>query len=284
MFLLTLESLLTRYSKTSVLADMVNGLYQGQTPLHIAAEEGDLDTVKILIEAGADVDILDEWNQNAIQLTKNPQIIALLVAAGSKTGWLDVGSLKWIMSAHHPVTIDCLKNFRKRMGHHWIESSRNLSSLLDPPIDDISSEFLTLLFQHGGKSDWAGRGERRLIHMALCHSELTSYLLALRQIMDCEPFPWHTIPCYEFNEIQWISGHWRFFRRRIPFKEFQRMMNLHPDQGMSPLCQAAAIDGLDIIDHCLEMGADIDFEGSSYGSALSMSLIFFSDLNLGHLF
>ncbi|KAI0509025.1 hypothetical protein F5B22DRAFT_638389 [Xylaria bambusicola] len=45
-------------------------------------------------------------------------------------------------------------------------------------------------------------------------------------------------------------------------------MNLHPDQGISPLCRAAAVDALLVIDRCLEMGARIDFEGSSYGSAL----------------
>ncbi|KAI1178872.1 hypothetical protein F4777DRAFT_586373 [Nemania sp. FL0916] len=45
-------------------------------------------------------------------------------------------------------------------------------------------------------------------------------------------------------------------------------MNVHPEQGISPLCQAAAVDALEVIDHCLEMGASIDFDGSSYGSAL----------------
>ncbi|KAI0533732.1 hypothetical protein GGR58DRAFT_521197 [Xylaria digitata] len=169
-------SLLTRYPKTSVLADMVSRQQEG-----------------ILLEAGADVDALDQWNRTAVQLTDNPQITAHLVAA-----------------------------------------------------------------------DYSGQ---TLIHSTLSEDKSTSYLLSLRQIVDCKPFPWHSL-CYPLQRLLWINSHWRLFKRRVPFKDFQRMMNLHPAQGISPLCRAAAIDALDIIDRCLEMGASIDFEGSSYGSAL----------------
>ncbi|KAK5633506.1 hypothetical protein RRF57_009220 [Xylaria bambusicola] len=71
---------------------MVSRQHRGSTPLHAASRQRDLEAVKILIESGADVDALDEWDRISIQITNNPQIIAQLVAAGSKGRWLEAAS------------------------------------------------------------------------------------------------------------------------------------------------------------------------------------------------
>ncbi|KAJ3577762.1 hypothetical protein NPX13_g2797 [Xylaria arbuscula] len=194
-------SFLTRKSEDLVLADMVNRPQNGTTPLHKAAWKGDLNMVKILLEAGADVDMLDSYNYTAIQLTNEPHIITELVAAGSKSGWLDPVSFEWAMTGHNYIARGCLSFFMKLTGSDWIQCSRNLSSIFYPENESIDPKLLFQLLQHGA----------------------------------------------DLN---------------------RRLMNLHPDRGISPLCRAAAVDSLSVIDHCLEMGASIDFDGSSYGSAL----------------
>ncbi|KAI3319861.1 hypothetical protein HD806DRAFT_250838 [Xylariaceae sp. AK1471] len=105
------------------------------------------------------------------------------------------------------------------------------------------------------------------IHSAFCSEQSIGFLLSLPTIADSKPFPWHATG-RQLQEIPWINTYWKLFKKRIPYNHLQRIMNLHPEKGISPLCQAAAIDALDVIDRCLGMGADIDFEGSSYGSAL----------------
>ncbi|RWA07801.1 hypothetical protein EKO27_g7305 [Xylaria grammica] len=128
-------SVLTGHSQETVLKYMISRKKRGRSPLHEASYyRKSLSVLDILLDAGADVDLLSDFNLTALQHATDSRVIDRLLAAGAKSGWID-------------------------------------------------------------STSWA---------------------------------------CI----------------------------------GISPLCQAAAIDSLDVIDHCLEMGADIDFDGSSYGSAL----------------
>ncbi|KAI1121257.1 hypothetical protein F5Y10DRAFT_256692 [Nemania abortiva] len=260
-------SILTGDSQQTVLAKMVNETYpQGYSALHLAAYNGGLDIIETLLDAGADVDMLDFNNLTPLQATTNLRIIARLVSAGSNKGWLD--STSWAnMTLRH---VHSLGN--PDFPHKWRVGSRNLPGPIVNIYGDlqryfVSPELLYSAVQQGVDLNLTDHSQKTLIHSALCNEKATSYLLNLPQVLDCDPFPWHAIGC-QIHRIPWIDKHWRLFKRRIPATNLRRMMNLHPEQGISPLCQAAAIDALDIIDHCLEMGASIDFDGSSYGSAL----------------
>ncbi|KAI8948151.1 hypothetical protein F4801DRAFT_471181 [Xylaria longipes] len=268
-------SILTGDSQETVVANLVN-----KTPiLHAAIYRGDSKMLDVLLEAGADVDALNSYNQTAIQVVTNPHLEARLIAAGAKKGWVDSTAWRGLVMTGDSFSGSASRFLGEQVRRHWVAGSRNFPVPTDrglfDPIDNKSPrpKFLSFLQQYDVDINLITCSQVTIMHSALCDKSSTSYLLNLPQIVYCRPFPWHAIG-RQLHNIPWINEHWRLFKKRIPPENLRRMMNLHPEKGISPLCQAAAIDSLHVIDHCLEMGADIDFEGSSYGSALSMDIIF----------
>lgn len=272
-----LESVISGDSRETVLANIINqeDSDSGDTPLHCAACDGDFDGLEIFLGAGADVDALDRNQRTPLQLVSDPRCAARLIAAGAKSGWLDPAS-PWMAlnRAYNMLPRDVSEFLGGQARRHWAASSRNFpSSIIKPYLwprksSAAHSGLLCLLQQNNVDLNSLGYSQTSILHLTLCHCDRSSFLLSLPQIIDLQPFPWHTVVS-QLRDIPWINEHWKLFKKRIPFKNLQYMMNLHPEQGISPLCQAAAIDDVEVVDCCLEMGAEIDFDGSSYGSALS---------------
>ncbi|KAI1161157.1 hypothetical protein F5B18DRAFT_462870 [Nemania serpens] len=270
-------SVISGDSRETVLANIINqeDSDSGDTPLHCAACDGDFDGLEIFLGAGADVDALDRNQRTPLQLVSDPRCAARLIAAGAKSGWLDPAS-PWMAlnRAYNMLPRDVSEFLGGQARRHWAASSRNFpSSIIKPYLwprksSAAHSGLLCLLQQNNVDLNSLGYSQTSILHLTLCHCDRSSFLLSLPQIIDLQPFPWHTVVS-QLRDIPWINEHWKLFKKRIPFKNLQYMMNLHPEQGISPLCQAAAIDDVEVVDCCLEMGAEIDFDGSSYGSALS---------------
>lgn len=70
--------------------DLDKGDYDGRTSLHLASGEGRLEVVKLLCEAGADVNVVDRWNNRPLDdassaKTNSKAIMSLLVQYGAKS-------------------------------------------------------------------------------------------------------------------------------------------------------------------------------------------------------
>ncbi|KAJ8129274.1 hypothetical protein O1611_g4358 [Lasiodiplodia mahajangana] len=266
-------SLITGNSQENLLEKMVNERgASGDSLLHLAAYNGDLEILETLLDAGADVDALDFAKLTPIQETRHRNIIVRLLAAGSKYGWFDSASWANLATFDWQYFEDIQELIVDQIPHRWTANLRNLPGPIEncfprPEPIDLGPKLLSSLLQQGVDLNQPNCSQVSFMHRALCCYKSTSYLLNLPQIFDCRPFPWHATGC-QLDDLSWMNTCWKLFKRRIPFVDLQRIMNLHPEQGISPLCQAAAIDELEIVDHCLEMGASIDFDGSSYGSAL----------------
>ncbi len=65
-----------------------NGLGKGMTPLHRAAYQGDLSTVKLLVERGADVSVRDEYRGTPLSMARrrpeNTRVIEYLKSQGAQ--------------------------------------------------------------------------------------------------------------------------------------------------------------------------------------------------------
>ena len=59
--------------------------YGWYTALYIAALNGHLDILKLLIEKGADVNTKDNKGKSALDVAKTPEVKALLIKHGAKT-------------------------------------------------------------------------------------------------------------------------------------------------------------------------------------------------------
>ncbi|KAI0197801.1 ankyrin repeat-containing domain protein [Astrocystis sublimbata] len=265
-------SILTGVPKENVLSDMINTEHEGFTSLHEAVIKDNLENVKVLLDAGADVDALSHHNLTAILHSESPQMTEQLLAAGSRTGWLDSTSWGSLYEGSDRCTLfkDIIRPFGGNTHRIWSRGARNFPRLLDDTFDKyelINKKLLISAVDSGLDLNVTDYHQLTPIHAALHGPETSKYLLTSPQITECKPFPWHTMQG-QLQDLPWINEQWRFFKKRMPLANFGNMLNLHPREGISPLCQAAAIDLLDVIDRCLEMGAKIDFEGSSYGSAL----------------
>lgn len=108
---------------------------------------------------------------------------------------------------------------------------------------------------------------RSLMHCVICSATSTSIALRNYGLERTTPFPWH-LDWISLVDMAFLTSKFALLRRALSFETFHRILNLEPERGWSPLCWAAALDRVDIIQNCLSMKAAIDFEGAPLGSAL----------------
>lgn len=113
--------------------------------------------------------------------------------------------------------------------------------------------------------------EGSLMHSIIC--ERKEAILVLNGEFGLErtsPFPWQ-YERYNFSLIAFTGPLFRHFKRRLGSDSLRHIMNLQPTRGWSPLCQGAARGSVKILENCLSMGAELDFEGCPWGSALMVA-------------
>ncbi|RMJ04716.1 hypothetical protein CDV36_014616 [Fusarium kuroshium] len=71
-----------------------------------------------------------------------------------------------------------------------------------------------------------------------------------------------------WEKLESAAQLFRDFQQRVPRETFRTILNLEPQCGWSPLCRAAGLNLIDIMENCLEMGARVDYEGCPLGSAI----------------
>lgn len=245
------------------------------TVLHFAVDEDNIQAARILLEHGAVIDQLDSAGQPALSQSTSQEIYTMLVYHGASLAdhfsfdiidWLrwddelftsvactysnsDIkkGSTGTIPGFLHTIC-DTRGNINCRRVHM---SPAQLVSILEADID-LNREL--------------GSG-RSLMHLALINR--ASSTLVLNNDVNLEktgPFPWHLDFWFD---LPFMQSMWKHFRRKLKKGDFARIANLQPTHGWSPLCRACTRrKKIDLIQNCLSLGADVDFEGSPHGSAV----------------
>ncbi|EWZ96922.1 hypothetical protein FOWG_04145 [Fusarium oxysporum f. sp. lycopersici MN25] len=240
------------------------------TALHSAAWNGNKKAISLLLNRGADIDAADSNGWTPLMYSKDADIAQHLVLLGaSMAAVCRFGSLasliNWfgdsLFDEAHPVSFSRLP--------------REFLTVSDPPRFSTNCEEVSLTPEALDKLlklkfDLLGEDEagRSMMHYILGEEDLVDWMLGSDQdLSGTTPFPWHLEWC-GFSDLAFLTSSFERLQKKVPADLFRKILNLEPSRGWSPLCHAAALNRVDIVANCLEMGADIDFEGSCFGSAV----------------
>lgn len=146
------------------------------------------------------------------------------------------------------------------------------------PIRTVSSlapafhpKALVVIMSSGQNLNVKDESNCSIMFAAMCNSNTATLVLnSSIEMSEIAPLPWHMLGG-PIGYASCINQHWKQYLCRFGMNEFRRVLNLQPNRGWSPLCLATCTDAIDVMEHCFEMGAEVDFEGSPYGSALMVA-------------
>lgn len=109
---------------------------------------------------------------------------------------------------------------------------------------------------------------RSAAQYAMCRPQLTPFLLSFSSAIDeIDPIT-YVHPERMIIGAAWLNQHFKLYLRRLGRDRLRAIANPEPRDTWSPLCISAVIDLTLAVTNLLQLGADIDFEGSPSGSAL----------------
>lgn len=248
------------------------------TALHRAVLSNLVEAVTHLVEAGADIEAQDSNSMTPLAYATTREMAECLLRLGAApTALLRWGSILSLVAYWGPASSDMLSLY---FGTGCGKSDWKLDGLFETKqsahrnlvrVNNIAygTDNARLLNKTGVDLLCEDASGRSVMHCIMCSKY--SILLALRDLglEQATPFPWHLDWSFVyFVHMAFMTVKFAALKRVLPFETFRRILNLEPDRGWSPLCRAAALDRVDIIENCLSMKANVDFEGAPLGSAL----------------
>lgn len=258
------------------------------TPLHVAAQCGNISAIELLLDRGATVDGCDSNYFTPLEC-----VLTQYLADGGSSRKQDTALEAAVRLVQLGAVTGIVLSWPSMLLLENISSSANLPKLLfeqtpvacykrAPPLQDrttivsrtwepVSRDILLQLQNIVPKLVEEDFGGKSFMHCAICcsrYSELPARWNSALQEMT--PFPWHH-EWPSFPKMPFLTSSFELYRRRLPHDTLKRIMNLQPERGISPLCRASSRGIRGIMENCLTMGAEIDFEGCSLGSALMIA-------------
>lgn len=250
------------------------------TALHIAVYLDKLTIAELLLESGADVDCISLNGVTPIELSVSSEMTNLLDRFGASRMSLLMLSLPDYMFHWSQVTALKSKAFPATgMIDYDVRTAKEKDSWLglemfpELPLDTVPDwrQFLPLGHLRAPLLDRL-RSDPMLGNYLLCWPLGHCFFLNSNfELSNLDLFPWHRISRASFRYMSFLRKTFRHFQRRFSQSTFRRWINLEPDRGYSPLCSAASLGLIDVIDNCLSIGADIDFAGCFLGSPLMVA-------------
>lgn len=240
------------------------------TPLHVAVVQGHLACAELLLDNGADPDQLITQGISALDITTDPEMTALLLQHGTSpipVLTYPLNTLLKIWGDNHDALMRTYQDCMQSLGIDL----RDVLNLSAPYFITEFPNRLKILPSHDTLSAIASQGHDYLFNYFLwMWPQLAAFLLnselALETLL---PFPWQWVN--RFDSMRFLDEAFKQFRRRFGDRDLTRWLNLQPNLGWSPLCRAASKGSIKMMENCLEMGADLDFEGCPLGSALMIA-------------
>ncbi|UPK99839.1 hypothetical protein LCI18_010774 [Fusarium solani-melongenae] len=251
------------------LQELESELYD-MTTLHVAVSQGVFACAQLLLENGADPDQLTTEGRCPLDLTTDPEMAALLLQYGASPAVVLTDSFNNILRDWGDNYYALMGTYQNYMQIPGIELRGALNSSAPSFITESPGDLVSLA-AHNTLMAITSQGHGYVFNYLLWTlPELSAFLLNSELALEIvQPFPWHWM--HLFSKIGFLDTRFNRFRRRFGDCCLKRWLNLQPDRGWSPLCRAAAQGSIKIMENCLDMGADLDFEGCPLGSALMIA-------------
>lgn len=246
------------------------------TALHSAVERGCTTVAELLVQYGANVDSIDENGASPLDKALNAETAALLIKSGASPAPILTNTVHGLYFIWGPQLADftniCLDNAPEYVG---LQASDILECSSIPVPGGMPQEYLmsVLALETNGLASPGHRrddsalmdlfGRTRVGQTFILNSEFS--------LEDMGPFAWHAETRLTFGGLPFLDRTFRQLKRRFHPEPLKRWLNLEPDRGWSPLCRAASQDLITIMENCLSLDAEIDFEGCPLGSALMIA-------------
>ncbi|KAH7149879.1 hypothetical protein B0J13DRAFT_605634 [Dactylonectria estremocensis] len=267
----------SQLAREQVLLTILNrGIGDDQrTPLHIGVQEDNRLIVSILVEKGANINVADKYGNTPFDMAISNEMCNHLAAISA----CDTSRYSRILTTSIDVWApmlplgnepQALLNDKSELSNLKLAVRQEICGLQMPiRCDEPEETFRTTpawpeLDVDLTQEDWAGRS---VMHHLICKEDPSDLVFGNDAVIHTSPFPWH-LDWFPFDEIAFLTSKFLVFQTQLPRETFRNILNLEPNRGWSPLCLGAYYNLVGILENCLSMGAEIDYEGSPLGSAL----------------
>lgn len=262
------------------------------TPLHIAAEYGNVTAIELLLNGGANIDECDSNYLSPLEcillecfadeFTKDhKKTFHQSKAIDAAVRLIQLRAATGVIVSHPAMVFLEALNGATELSELLFKQTPTASHTQAPPVIDIAhinTYSWELVFQNDLsqlhnlapelEEDFGGKS---LMHEAISWRGFSALPPCWNDALPTiTPFPWHYYWPGLYG-VAFLTTSFKLYRRHLPHDTFKRILNLQPERGMSPLCRASSRGMLEVMENCLTMNAEIDFEGCSLGSAMMMA-------------
>ncbi|KAF6222560.1 hypothetical protein HO133_000605 [Letharia lupina] len=241
-------------------------------PLHIAASEGNSDVVLMLLDYGASIDCVDgEYATPLHHAASNGQtaMVKLLLDSGANPNAVDLTLESPCMAAAFNDQLDSIRALLQGSADIQLRNSYGQNAL-HLAAGSGSKNVLVFLLNTPTGHNLGAKDTLGISFFDQAMSRRSSFpmTLLLNLALPVEAYESRTCNILSTAVAHHSATDVRQLLRRLPTGLLPRLLN-HPDLfGTTPLYTAAVLAKIDTINLLLDVGAQLETEGSEYGTTL----------------